>query len=224
MTQERILVVDGDVALAEMLKTRLEERGYLVECASNGSKVMGIIKDKWIDLIVLAISLQGGIDGFQLLKEIKKKKAYSKIPVIVQSSKAAMKKTFEMIGVEAFFIKPYPMDLFLDEIKDILTKKILVLSSDKRIQEEIRHKLAGYDVEVDALDNINKFYANITLYRYCLVIIYTTKRSSELDKGEAAKIRLLRERCQSLGPCEFMDRGYSNKQFLELSKKYLKFL
>ena len=122
MVKERILIVDGDIALSEKLRTRLETKGYLVNCARSGKEALDILKTKWIDLIVLAIVLRGRMHGFQLFKEIKKKKKFSKIPIVVHSSKAAMKKTFEEIGAEAFFVKPYPMDSFLDEIKGILKK------------------------------------------------------------------------------------------------------
>ncbi|MBL7081398.1 MAG: response regulator [Candidatus Omnitrophica bacterium] len=123
MAQERILVVDGDIALSEMLKTRLEDRGYLVDCVRSGNEALDILKTKWLDLIILAIVLQGGMSGFRLFKEIKGKKKFSKIPIVIQSSKAAMKKTFETIGVQAYFIKPYSTELFLDKIKDILNKE-----------------------------------------------------------------------------------------------------
>ena len=89
-----------------MLKTRLEAIGYLVDCACSGSEALDLLDSKWIDLIVLDIVLQGGMNGFQFFKEIKKKKRFSKVPIAVQSSKIAMKKTFEAMGTQIFFIKP----------------------------------------------------------------------------------------------------------------------
>ena len=122
MAQERILIVDGDITLSEMLKTRLKARGYLVDCAHRGSEALNILKNKWVDLIVLAIVLQGGMHGFRLFKEIRQKRKFSKIPIVIQSSKPAMQKLFEKMGAGAFFVKPYSMDLFLDKIDDILSK------------------------------------------------------------------------------------------------------
>lgn len=124
MVQERILIVDGDITLSEVLKARLETMGCVVDCARSGSEALDVLETKWIDLIVLAIVLQGGMNGYKLFKEIKKRKRLSKIPIVVQTSKTAMKETFEMMGAETFLIKPYSVDLFLNEIKDILTKKV----------------------------------------------------------------------------------------------------
>ena len=71
MAQERILIVDGNIALLEILRWKLEASGYQVDCAPSGKEALDIINDRWIDLIVLAIVLQGGMDGVQLFKEIK---------------------------------------------------------------------------------------------------------------------------------------------------------
>jgi trehalose/maltose hydrolase-like predicted phosphorylase/CheY-like chemotaxis protein len=123
MVQERILVVDGDMMLSALLKSRLEAKGYLVDCVYSGSKAIDILQTEWVDLIVLAVVLQGEMSGYRLFKEIKNKKKFSKIPIVMQSGKAAMKDIFEKMGAEAFFVKPYSIDSFLDEIEDILTRK-----------------------------------------------------------------------------------------------------
>ena len=124
MAQERILVVDGDITLSEMLRMRLKALGYLVDCAHSGRDALNVLKSRWVDLIVLAIALQGGMHGFQLFREIKKRKKFSQIPIIIQSSKPGMKKLFEMMGAEAFFTKPHSIDLVLDKIEEILRKEI----------------------------------------------------------------------------------------------------
>ena len=121
MARERILIVDGNITLSEVLRMRLKEVGYLVDCARRGSEALDILKNRWIDLIVLAVVLQGGMDGFQIFKEIKGKKELSAIPIVIHSSKLAMKKTFEKMGAEAFFIKPYSIKILLTKIEIILT-------------------------------------------------------------------------------------------------------
>ena len=124
MAQERILIVDGDINLSEMLKAKLEAIGYIADCACNGIETLDILESRWVDLIVLDIVLKGGMNGFEFFKEIKMKKRLSKIPIIVQSSKSAMKKTFEMLGAEIFLIKPCSIDLFLKTIKNIFKNKV----------------------------------------------------------------------------------------------------
>lgn len=123
MTQERILIVEGDITLGEVLQARLKAMGYLVDCAHCGYEALEILKAEWVDLIITSILLQGEMHGFQLLQETKKKKAFANIPVIVQSSKPAMKKVFEKMGVVKYFVKPYSIDKLLDEVERILEKR-----------------------------------------------------------------------------------------------------
>jgi len=123
MAHERILIVDGDVFWLQMLTARLEAMDYLVDCARTGVQALKILKGTWVDLVVSAVVLPGGISGFHLFKEIKKKKKFSQIPIIMQSNKPGMKGFFEKIGAEAFFIKPYSVNKFLKKVKDVLGEK-----------------------------------------------------------------------------------------------------
>ncbi|MCK4533547.1 response regulator, partial [bacterium] len=129
MTQKRILIVDGNITQTERLKTKLQAMGYLIDCAHTGKEALDILETKWVDLIISAIIFQGGMNGFQFFKEVKKRKRLSKIPIAMQSSKAAMKGIFEIMGADTFFVKPYSMDLFLDEVKNILAGKALLSKS-----------------------------------------------------------------------------------------------
>jgi len=250
MVKERILIVDGDIELSSLLKSRLEAMGFMVDCARNGTEALEIIKSKWIGLIVMDIVLKGGINGFQLFKKVKNRKEFSHIPIIVQSTKVAMKKTFELMGAETFLIKPYSVDVLLEEVKDVLTKKILILGDKDNVTGSIARSLNRYDIKVDILHNMGKFYFNVISYRYCLVvlqyrmrpnvtdrilsiirgssknrevpvIVYVAGKTTGLDEKELRKIQSLRGRCETLGACEFMDKGYTNKQFMELADKYL---
>jgi DNA-binding response OmpR family regulator len=196
------------------------------------------------------VVLKDGMDGLQLFKEIRAKKEFSKLPIAVQSKKPAMKEAFKNLGAQTFFAKPYSMDIFLGEINDILTKKALILGDEESTVKPICKILSDNDFQVDILNNPYKFYVNITSYRYSLVvvqskiratladmsisllresqknskvpvIVYVAAKDSETAKKEALQETTLKEKCEKLGGCEFMDKGYSNKQFLEISKKYL---
>jgi len=250
VTQERILIVDGDISLAEMLKTRLEDKDYLVDCVSSAKEALDILKTKWVDLVVLAVVLQGGMDGFQLFKEIRKRRALAKVPVAVQSKKPAMRKAFERLGAKTFFVKPYSVDIFLGEIRDILTKKILILGDDEKATGAIARYLGRHDWDVEVLGDPYRFYVEITTYRYRLavvqfkihtttadmvlavlrenarnkmvpVIVYAPEKVSRQDGKAWREAELVKERCKKSGHCEIMAGGYSHRQFIELAKKYL---
>ena len=250
MTQERILIVDGDIALSALLKSRLEAMGYLVELARNAGEALDFLGTEWVDLIVLDIVLKGEVNGFQLFKKIKTKKEFLKIPIIVQTNKVGMKKIFEMMGAESFFIKPYAVSMLLDEIKDILTKKILVYGERDKTTESIVRHLSKHDMGMDVLRTRHNFYYNVISHRYRLVvvqyksrpnmidmmlsivrgssknkdapiIVYMSQKISELDSRGLRKVQSLKGRCDNLEMCEFMDKGYSSKEFVRLSDRYV---
>ena len=123
MTQEKILIIEGDITSSEMLFTQLQAAGYLVSCVHNAKDALSILKNEWVDLIVLSVVLPEGPSGFELFKEIRADEELAKIPIIIQSSKPAMKETFEVMGADAFIVKPYSMNVFLSKAKDILKNK-----------------------------------------------------------------------------------------------------
>ncbi|MBL7071535.1 MAG: response regulator [Candidatus Omnitrophica bacterium] len=120
VVQEKVLIADGDILQAVMLRTRMEALGYLADCVYSGHEALDILKTGWVDLIILAVSLQGNMNGYQLLKDIKKRKRFSNIPIIMQTKKAGMKKVFERRGIDAYFVKPYPVELLLDKAQKII--------------------------------------------------------------------------------------------------------
>ncbi|NQT00020.1 MAG: response regulator [Candidatus Omnitrophica bacterium] len=118
MAKQKILVVDGDITHSEMLKMRLKAKGYLVDCVHTAGEALGVLQSGWVDLIVMAVVLRGRRHGFQLFREIKSNKKFASIPIIVQSNKTGMRRMFETMGAEAFFAKPYTVELLLDRIKE----------------------------------------------------------------------------------------------------------
>ncbi len=122
MPQERILIVEGDIGLAELLTTRLKGMGYLADCVHTGIDALNVLKSTWVDLVIISIILKGEMHGFQLFKETRRKKTYAKIPVIIQSGKPGMKKVFENMGAAAYLTKPYSIEDALKKINDILNK------------------------------------------------------------------------------------------------------
>ena len=121
--QERVLVVDGDIMQGVMLKTRLEDSGYLADFTYKGSEALEILKTEWVDLIMMGVSLYPGISGYQLFKEIKRRKEYASVPIIIQSGKSGMKKSFEKMGIEAFFVKPYDVNRLIEKVNRIIKSK-----------------------------------------------------------------------------------------------------
>jgi len=116
MDKKRVLVVDDDADIAKMLKIRIEAEGYEFMSAMDGKEMLEALNIKKPDVILLDIMLPG-MDGYSVLREMRKNERYFDIPVIILSAKEK-KKVGDLFMLEkaVFFIeKPF-------DIKDLLEK------------------------------------------------------------------------------------------------------
>jgi two-component system, chemotaxis family, sensor histidine kinase and response regulator PixL len=123
MVKKQILIVDGDITHSERLKRNLENEQYNVDAVYQGNEALMVLKRKWVDLIISSITLQGAMNGIQLLQELKEHQDFKKIPVIVQTSKANMEETINQLGAELFVSKPYQMNDFIKQVEILLENK-----------------------------------------------------------------------------------------------------
>ena len=118
---KRILVVDDEVQLVEMVKIRLEASGYDVLCAYDGLDGLDKAKKDKPDLIILDLMLPK-MDGYKVCGLLKNDSRYSKIPIMMftaraQEEDAALSRE---LGAEAYVVKPFEPKLLLAKIKELL--------------------------------------------------------------------------------------------------------
>lgn len=118
---KRILVVDDEVQLVEMVKMRLEASGYDILCAYDGQDGLDKAKKDKPDLIILDLMLPK-MDGYKVCGLLKNDSRYSKIPVIMFTAKAQDEDEAlgRELGAEAYVTKPFEPKLLLDKIKELL--------------------------------------------------------------------------------------------------------
>jgi two-component system phosphate regulon response regulator PhoB len=113
----RILAVDDDRDILEVLQFILEDSGYEVDTLSDGRFLFEKIKANAPDLILLDIML-GNMDGRELCKDIKSNDDTQKIPVILVSASHNIADTINKKGApNAFIAKPFDIDELLDAIR-----------------------------------------------------------------------------------------------------------
>ena len=123
MKTGKILIVEGDMSFSGVLQTQLREKGYVVRAQSSGEKALEQLKREWVDLIIVSTNLQGEMDGFRFIKEVKKDKDLSKIPILMGSSKTGIRKVVEKLGVEGFLEKPFTVNDLNVMAEDILGRQ-----------------------------------------------------------------------------------------------------
>mgnify|MGYP001616837863 CR=1 FL=1 len=122
MDKKRVLVVDDDVDIAKMLKVRIEAEGYEFMNVMDGKEMFEVLNIKKPDVILLDIMLPN-MDGYSVLREMRKHEEYANIPVIILSAKEK-KKVGDLFILEkiAFFIeKPFNTKELLEKIREVIT-------------------------------------------------------------------------------------------------------
>lgn len=116
-----ILVVDDEEALRTVLSSELASEGYQVESAGDGDEAISIIEKKQYDLVLLDIKMPK-VDGFEVLKFIKK--SFPAIKVIMLTAFADLKNAIESkkLGAEDFISKPYDLVDLLTTIERVLSE------------------------------------------------------------------------------------------------------
>ncbi len=117
---KRILIVDDDTALSDIIKDMLENYEYEVEQAFSVQETYEMLTDRKYDLILLDINLPDG-DGYELCQELRK---VSTVPVIFASARTSVDDRvsgFEM-GGDDYLPKPYSMKELLVRINALVRR------------------------------------------------------------------------------------------------------
>lgn len=117
----KILVIDDEPEITEIIQTFLENAGYMV--MAENSAVMGVERAKSFgpDLILLDISMPF-MDGYDVCSELKKAATTTGIPVVFLSGKDAKEdsgKSFK-VGGDMYIKKPFSCERLLDIVKIVL--------------------------------------------------------------------------------------------------------
>lgn len=116
---KKILVVDDDSGIGEMLKTLLEFYGYQVEVTEKPYETEQLILEKNIDLVLLDM-LISGVNGTDVCTAIRKNEATANTPVIMMSALHDAGPKCKKAGANDFIAKPFEMELLIGKINGVL--------------------------------------------------------------------------------------------------------
>ena len=120
---KRVLIVDDDPQIVEHLKSFLKRKGFIADFAYDGEEAIKLLDKSKPDLVILDV-LMPRKDGFEVLRYLKSKSVYSKIPVIMLTAKSKKKDVEKGIFLGADFYLPKPFTLEnLNEFIDLVIGK-----------------------------------------------------------------------------------------------------
>lgn len=116
----KVLVVDDDPNIGELLRLYLEKEGYAVTVLQDGNAVLDVFPGEEFCLVLLDIMLPG-MDGYQVLREIRKS---SDVPVMMLTAKG---ETFDKVlglelGADDYVVKPFEIKEVLARMKALLRR------------------------------------------------------------------------------------------------------
>lgn len=117
----RILIIEDEKKLADVIATRLEKEKYLVDIANEGETGSYLALTKIYDLIILDVMLPLK-NGFEILKEIKDNNLDSKILMLTAKSQIYDKLTGFDLGAHDYLTKPFHMDELVARVNVQLRK------------------------------------------------------------------------------------------------------
>ena len=115
----KILVVEDEQSLMDLLEFFLVDLGYEVETASNGQKALEMLEQHLVTLIISDIMMPV-LDGYQFVKELRNNPELAAIPVLLVSAAPINKLKLKPHEAEAYLSKPYALDE-LEAAVEVLT-------------------------------------------------------------------------------------------------------
>jgi two-component system, OmpR family, alkaline phosphatase synthesis response regulator PhoP len=123
MAEEKILIVDDEEHIRELIKFNLDKNGYKTICADNGVDALKMAKGENPQLILLDVMLPG-MDGYDVCKEIRRDNSISSTPIIMITAKG---EEFDKVlglelGADDYITKPFSIRELIARVKAILRR------------------------------------------------------------------------------------------------------
>ncbi len=157
MHNSKVLIVDDDKNIVELIKLNIEKEGFSTVCAYNGVEALKAFGEEEISIILLDVMMPE-MDGLQTCREIRKT---SNVPIIMLTAKG---ETFDKVlglemGADDYMVKPFESKELIARVKAVLRRSD---SKEETKDEEIHYqnlsinmsnyelKLNGKPVEIPA--------------------------------------------------------------------------
>jgi two-component system alkaline phosphatase synthesis response regulator PhoP len=145
----RILVVDDEEDLCEILKYNLETEGYQVDTANSGEEALE--KDIASYQLILLDVMMGGMSGFSVARKLRENEKTKHVPIIFLTAKGSEndKITGFNLGADDYISKPFSIREVLLRIRAVLRRTSVAAQSTPSAEEDEKHTLEYKGLVVD---------------------------------------------------------------------------
>ena len=118
--KKRVLLVDDDFEIVESMRIALETRGYHILVARDGNQGLAMAEREDPDLVVLDMMMPKR-SGFLVLEKLRRTRRVPLRVIMITANEGSRHKAYaEMLGVDDYIRKPFPLDRLLDSVDRLL--------------------------------------------------------------------------------------------------------
>jgi two-component system, OmpR family, alkaline phosphatase synthesis response regulator PhoP len=122
--KEKILVVDDEEDILELVRYNLDREGYQVVCAISGEEALAAAASERVDLIILDLMLPG-IDGLEVARRLKQNTATREIPIVMLTAKGEEADVVAglELGADDYVTKPFSPRILIARMKAVIRRR-----------------------------------------------------------------------------------------------------
>ncbi|MES2377323.1 MAG: response regulator [Bacteroidota bacterium] len=115
--KRRVLVIEDEPVIAEMMSILLEIDGYKVSSLADATSAKKRLHEQEIGLVLLDLSLSGGESGQTICTYIKSDEKLKHLPVILVSANSDLEQISKDCGADGHIAKPFDLQYFMNKVK-----------------------------------------------------------------------------------------------------------
>lgn len=180
MSQKRILIVDDEEHILELIRFNLEKNGFDVLIKDNGEDCINLLEKERVDLVVLDLMLPG-MDGLEVCKSIRRIEGLEKLPIIMLTARS--EETDRILGLELgaddYMAKPFSVRELIARIKAVLRR-----SEDKQVVKQKILKVKNLIMDTEKHEvTVDGNPTELTLKEFELLKILIENRGKVLSRN-----------------------------------------
>lgn len=119
-----IAIVDDDFVLLNFLKEMFEAKGLRISTFEDPVHALPVIREMKPDAVLMDVRMPG-MNGFELCRELRSDKSFSRTPIFLMSAKHSISELSKsmMAGADDYFIKPFQTDDIYTQMLQVYKKK-----------------------------------------------------------------------------------------------------
>lgn len=150
MSRPRILIVEDEVEIAELIRFHVDREGFEGRVVDSGRTALDEIEREHPDVVLLDLMLPD-LDGLEVCRRLKRKEQTRDLPILIVSAKGEEADIVAGIelGADDYVTKPFSPRVLIARVKNVLRRTGITGTGEKEAGDG-RLRLAGGDVVIDA--------------------------------------------------------------------------